>query len=188
MYPKFLIFKLPSVSNKDALSILKKLLRGAINDCDKKLQHVLKEFSVSENFISRQLSIIDFYMLKSSIYNITPRCGNCYIPNAENIITDKRFQLPIFTANKTITNLSQEEADLLKAVYIFPFNQIKFENLKSSLHSKRFIVLLLTTLNPRKPKAYLSYLANSYFYYYKPSPCIVGHYRLLQNLKKKTKI
>ena len=31
VYPKFLIFKLPNVSNKDALSIRKRLLRRAIN-------------------------------------------------------------------------------------------------------------------------------------------------------------
>ena len=46
--------------------------------------------------------------------------------------------LPIFTANETIANLmqyelSQEESDLLKVVYTFQSNQIKFENSKSSL-------------------------------------------------------
>ena len=40
----------------------------------------------------------------------------------------------------------------LKLVYTFQFNQIKFENPKSSLPLKRFIVHFLTTLNPRKPK------------------------------------
>ena len=35
VYPKFLIFKLPNVSNKDALSIRKRLLRSTIN-----LQHL----------------------------------------------------------------------------------------------------------------------------------------------------
>ena len=35
VYPKFLIFKLPNVSNKDALSIRKRLLRSAINKRNK---------------------------------------------------------------------------------------------------------------------------------------------------------
>ena len=35
VYPKFLIFKLPNVSNKDALSIRKRLLRSAINNRNK---------------------------------------------------------------------------------------------------------------------------------------------------------
>ena len=39
----------------------------------------------------------------------------------------------------------------LKQVYTFQSNQIKLENLKSSLPSKIFIVYFLTTLNPRKP-------------------------------------
>ena len=50
VYPKFLIFKLPNVSNKDALSICKRLFRSAINKCNKELQHLSKEFSLSENF------------------------------------------------------------------------------------------------------------------------------------------
>ena len=69
----------------------------------------------------------------------------------------KDCNLPMFTANETITNLmqyelSQEESDLLKAGLYFQSNQIKFENPKSSLPLKRFIVHFLTTLNPRKPK------------------------------------
>ena len=64
VYPKFLIFKLPNVSNKDALSIRKRLLGSAINKRNKELQHVLKERSTSENFLSKQLSTTDFYNLK----------------------------------------------------------------------------------------------------------------------------
>ena len=37
VYPKFLIFKLPNVSNKDALSIRKTLLCSAINNRNKEL-------------------------------------------------------------------------------------------------------------------------------------------------------
>ena len=40
VYPKFLIFKLPNVSNKDASSIRKTLLRSVINKHSKELQHV----------------------------------------------------------------------------------------------------------------------------------------------------
>ena len=37
VYPKLLIFKLPNVSNKDASSICKRLLRSAINKRNEKL-------------------------------------------------------------------------------------------------------------------------------------------------------
>ena len=67
VYLKFLIFKLPNVSNKDALSIRKRLLRSAINKRNKELQHLSKELSLSENFLSTQLSTIDFYILTKSI-------------------------------------------------------------------------------------------------------------------------
>ena len=67
VYPKFLIFKLPNVSNKDALSIRKRLLRSAINKRNKELQHISKELSLSKNFLFTQLSTIDFYILTKSI-------------------------------------------------------------------------------------------------------------------------
>ena len=53
LYPKFLIFKLSNVWNKDASSVRKKLLCSTINKCNKELQHVLKELSISENFLSK---------------------------------------------------------------------------------------------------------------------------------------
>ena len=74
-----------------------------------------------------------------------------------------------------------------KQVYTFQSNQIKFENAKSLLPLKRFIVCFLTTLNPREKiqiKAQRLYLANSYFYNYKPSPRILLQHRVLRNLRK----
>ena len=56
VYSKFFIFKLPNVSNKDASSIRKRLLQSPINSCSKELQHVLKELSISESFLSKQLT------------------------------------------------------------------------------------------------------------------------------------
>ena len=48
VYPKFLVFKPPNVSNKDALSICKRLLRSTSNKRNKELQHLSKELSLSE--------------------------------------------------------------------------------------------------------------------------------------------
>ena len=73
VYPKFLIFKLQNVSNKDTLSIRKRLLRSTINKRNKELQHLSKELSLSKNFLCTQLSTIDFYILityNKKIYNI----------------------------------------------------------------------------------------------------------------------
>ena len=67
VYPKFLIFKLPNVSNKDAVSIRKRLIRCAINKRNKELQHISKDLNLSETFLSRELSTIDFYILTKSI-------------------------------------------------------------------------------------------------------------------------
>ena len=121
VYPKFLIFKLPNVSNKDALSIRKRLLRSAINKHNKELQHLSKELSLSENFLSTQLSTIDFYILTKSItsYNKKSLQKSLYTQQKKLSSLTRDCNLPIFTANKTITNLtqyelSQEEFDLLK--------------------------------------------------------------------------
>ena len=63
VYQKFRIFKLPNVSNKDALSICIRLLCSTINKHDKELQDLSKELSLYGNFLSAQLSTIDFYIL-----------------------------------------------------------------------------------------------------------------------------
>ena len=159
MYTKFLIFKLSNVSNKDASSIRKRLFRSAITNRNKELQHVFKELTISENFISKQLSTIDFYILKKSI----------------TLHNKKLLQKSLYTRHKKLSSQMKVEAYLysqltkllltlrnmnylrkkpiyLKQVYTFQSNQIKIENPKSSLPSKRFFVLLLTILNPRKPK------------------------------------
>ena len=61
VYPKFLIFKLPVVSNKDASSIRKRLLRRAPSNRNKELQHVLKELS-----LSKMLYLNSFLLLTST--------------------------------------------------------------------------------------------------------------------------
>ena len=68
VHPKFLVFKLPNVSNKDVLSICKRLLCSAISKCNKELHHFSKELSLSVKLLSTQLSTTtDFYILTKSI-------------------------------------------------------------------------------------------------------------------------
>ena len=67
VYLKFLIFKLPNVSHKDALSIRKRLLRSAINKRNKELQRLSKELNLSENFLSTQLSLL---LTSTSLQNL----------------------------------------------------------------------------------------------------------------------
>ena len=119
---KFLIFKPPNVSNKDALSIRKRLLRSAINKRNKEFQHVSKELSLSENFLSKQLCTIDFYILTKSItlHNTKSLQKSLHTQQKKFSSLTRDCSLPIFTANKTFTNptqyeLSQEELDLLKS-------------------------------------------------------------------------
>ena len=159
VYPKFLIFKLLNVSNKAALSICKRLVRSNINNLNKELQHLSKELSLSKNFLSTQLSTTDFYILTKSVtsYNKKLLQKLLYTQQKKLSSLTKDCNLSIFTANETTANfmqyeLSQEESDLLKAGLYFSIQKIKFENPKSSLPLKRFVVCFLTTLNPRKPK------------------------------------
>ena len=71
VYPKFLIFKLANVSNKETLSIRKRLLRSAISKGNKELQHLSKELSLSVNFLFTQLSTIDIYILTKSKFSFS---------------------------------------------------------------------------------------------------------------------
>ena len=67
VYPKFLIFKLLNVSNKDDLSIRRRLLHSTIYNCNKELLDLSKEISLPKSFLCTQLSTIDFYILTKSI-------------------------------------------------------------------------------------------------------------------------
>ena len=89
VYPKFLIFKLPNVSNKGALSVRKRVLRNAINKRNKELLHLSKELTLSVNVLSTQLSTIDFYILTKSItsYNKKSLQKSLYIQQKKFSLT-----------------------------------------------------------------------------------------------------
>ena len=199
VYPKFLIFKLPNVSNKDALSIRKRLLRSAINKRNKELQHLSKELSLSVNILSTQLSTTDFYILTKSItsYNKKSLQKLLYTQQKKLSSLTRDCNLPIFTANETITNLtqyelSQEESDLLKAGLYFSIQPDKIR--KSEIFAtfekihRSFLNNFKSEETKSQIKAHLSYLTNSYFFNYKPSPRILLQHRVLRNLRKNTNI
>ena len=159
MYPKFLIFKLPNVSNKDTLSICKRLLRSTINKRNKELQHLSKELSLSENFLSTQLSTIDFYILTKSItlYNKKSLQQSLYTQQKKLSSLTRHCNLPIFTANKTITNLmqyelSQEESNLLKAGLYFSIQADKIWKSKIFTTFENIHCLFLNKLKSEETK------------------------------------
>ena len=195
VYPKFLIFKLPNISNKDALSVRKILLCSSINKRNKELQHLSKELSLSVKVLSTQLSTIDFYILTKSItsYNKKTLQKSLYTQQKKLSSLTRNCNLPIFTANETITNLtqyelSQKESDLLKEGLYFSIEPHKTR--KSEIFTtfekvhRSFLNNLKSEETKSQIKAHLSYLANSYFYNYKSSPRILRQHRVLRNLRK----
>ena len=147
MYPKFFIFKLLNVFNKDALSIRRRLLRSAINKHNKKLQHLSKELSLSENHLSTQLSTIDFYILTKSITSHNKKLLQKLLYTQQKSYLHRRgiatylysqlMKLLLISRNM---NYPRKNLIYLKQVYTFQSNQIKFGNPKSSLPLKRFTV------------------------------------------------
>ena len=122
MYPKVLIFKLLNFSHKDVLSVRERLLRSAISNRNKELQQLSEELSLSKNFLCAQLSTIDFYIFTESItsYNKKSLQKSLKTQQKKLSLLTRDCNVPISTANKTITNLtqyelSQEKYDLLKA-------------------------------------------------------------------------
>ena len=154
-----------------------------------------KKLSLSENFLSTQLSTIDFYILTKSItsYNKKSLQKSLYTQQKKLSSLTRDCNLPIFTANETITNLtqyelSQEESDLLKTGLYFsiqPGKVQKFEIFTTfeKIH-RSFLNNLKSKETKRQIKAHLSYLANSYFYNYKPSPRLLRQHHVLQNLRQ----
>ena len=92
VYLKFLIFKLPNLSNKYALSIRKKLLRSAINKRNKELQHLSKELSLIETY-TKSITLYNKKSLKKSLHTQQKKLSSL----------TRDCNLPIFTANETIT-------------------------------------------------------------------------------------
>ena len=105
--------------------------------------------------------------------------------------------LLICTANETITNFTQyeipqKESDLLKEILYFSVQPEKIRKSEISTIFEKIPRSFLNKLRSEETKtqikAHLSYLANSYFYDYKPSPRILRQYRVLQNLRKNKEI
>ena len=84
--------------------------------------------------------------------------------------------------------LSQEESDLLKAGLYFSIQPDKIRKSEIFTTFEKIHLSLLSNLKSEETRsqinAHLSYLANSYFYNYKPSPRIVRQHRVLLNLRK----
>ena len=184
VYPKFLIFKLSNVSNKDALSIRKRVLRSAIINRNKELQHLSKELSLSENFLSTQLSTVDFYILTKAVTSYNEKSLQKSLKSQQKKLSSltRDCSLPIFTANEAITTftqykLFQEESDLLKAGLYFSIQPDKIR--KSEIFTtfekihRSFLNNLKSDETKSQIKAHLSYLANSYFCNYKHSPRVL---------------
>ena len=109
LYPEFLIFKLLNVLNKDALSIRERLLRSTINKRNKELQHVSKELSQSEIFLSKQLSTIDFYILNRSLTSHNKKSFQKLLNTQHKKLfpLTRNCSLPTFSSNETISNFTQ---------------------------------------------------------------------------------
>ena len=90
---------------------VKRLLRSDVNKRNKELWHLSKELSLFVNFLSTQPSSIDFYILTKSITSHNKKLlqKSLYTQQKKLPSLTRDCNLPIFTANETITNLTQYE-------------------------------------------------------------------------------
>ena len=105
----------------------------------------------------------------------------------------RNCSIPTFTFNKTITNLtqyelSQEKSSFIKVGLHFSIQPDKIRKSETFTAFEKIHRLFINNLKSEETKnqikAHPSYLANSYFYNYKPSPPILHQYHILQNLRK----
>ena len=147
----------------------------------------------------KQLSTIDFYILTKSmtLSNKKSLQKSLFIQQKNISSLTRDCSLTIFTANKTITNLtqyelSQDKADLLKADLYLSIQPDKIQ--KSEIFTtfeeihRSFSNNLKSEEIKSQIKTHLSYLANSYLYNYKLSPDILRQHRVFRNLRKNKKI
>ena len=148
-----------------------------------------------KNFLSTELSTIDFYILAKSIRSYNKKSLQKSLYNQQKMLSllTRDSNLLIITANETITNLTkyeltQEESDLLKASLYFSIQADKIRKLENFISFEKIRCSFLNNLKSEETtsqiKAHLSHLANSYFHNYKPSLPILRQHRVLQNLRK----
>ena len=154
----------------------------------------LEQFSCESQLWKFGLSnVLDFVCRSPNFDNLLFYLKSLYTQQKKLSSLTKACSLPIFTANETITNLkqyklSQEESDLLKAGLYFSIQPHKIR--KSEIFTtfekihRSFINNLKSHETKSQIKSHLSYLANSYFYNYKPSPRILRQHCVLRNLRK----
>ena len=101
--------------------------------------------------------------------------------------------LPIFPANKTITNftqceLSQEKSDLVKSGLYFSIQLDKTRKSEIFTTFEKIHGLFLNNFKSEETKSQIKlhfwYLANSHFYNCKSSPRILRQHRVLRDLRK----
>ena len=111
VYPKFLIFKLPNVSNKAALSIHTRLLLSATNKRNIELQLVSKELSQSKTVLSKELSTINVCIFNRPITSYNKKSIQYLLNTQQKKLSSLTINcsLPTFAYNKAITNLTQYE-------------------------------------------------------------------------------
>ena len=143
----------------DAFSICKRLHRSAINKCNTELQHLSKELCLSKNFLLTQLSSIDFYIFIKSItsHNKKSLQKSLYTQQKKLSSLTRDCNLPIFTANETITNLtqyelSQEESDLLKAGLYFSIQPDKIRKSEIFTAFEKILYSFLNNLKSEETK------------------------------------
>ena len=158
----------------------------------KNIQHLSKELSLSEKFLSTHIST-NVLARSATSYHKKSLQKSLYTQQKKLSSLTRDCNLPIFTAVKTITNLtqyglSQERSALLKAGLYFSIQQDK--NRKSEIFAtfekihRSFLNKLKSEETKNQIEAHLSYLAKSYFYNNKPSPRILRQLRVLRNLSK----
>ena len=156
--------------------------------------NIFQKNCLTENLSSTQLSTIDFYTLTKSItlHNKKSQQKSLYTQQKLSSLT-RDCNLPIFTASETITNLTQyelfqEESDLPKPGLYFSIQPDKIRISEIFTTFEKIHCSFLNNLKFEETqsqiKAYLSYLANSCFYNFKPSTGILRQHRVLKILRK----
>ena len=139
----------------------------------KELQHLSKELNLSENFLSTQLSTIDFYILRKSITSCNKKLlqKSLYTQQKKLSSQTSDCNLPISTAKETITNLteyelSQEEFHFLKAGLYFLIQTDKIRKSEIFTTFEKIHRLFLNNLKSEETKSQikprLSHLANAF--------------------------
>ena len=198
VYPKFVIFPIPTQHQQDAPNIRKRLLKSAIHRRTTDRAQLGKEKDIVSKLVKTTLSILDFFVLQKALSKNLENFTNSVVKTHDKKLANltRNHSLPLSAAdviqNLSSSMLSKEEEEVLKfgLKYALPPLKISKSDVVSEMEKlqKFFVKSLKPEYSARHVTAELQTLAENYVCNYHPSTSTLKRHGILKKLRRNSDI